>query len=333
MNSTEHGANEPLMQAIDWAVKVRFNQPDAETRLAFESWLHASAAHAAAWQRVLAVQGRFAQLPSEITKGVLDTVEQSRASGQAQRRATLKLLLLAAVIGPSAWVLNRHTPWQRYLASETTSTGEIRTVRLADGTMLTLNTSTAVSVEFNQTHRRIVLHQGEILIETGADSVHRTAAGEKRPFAVLTSFGEIRALGTRFAVRRAANGARVHLEQGALALSAAAGSARKLVQPGQSWWMDDGNITPAEPSGLGMTDWANGLLVADAARLEDFIAELSRYRHGIISCERDIAGIAVSGLYHLSDIGQTLQFLSATLKLEIRYFTPYWIRLARRSPA
>lgn len=332
MNGVVNSADPYLEQAVDWAIKVQFNQPDAQTRLAFEAWLNASAAHATAWQRILAVQGRFTQLPPATTKGVLDAVDQSRASGQTQRRAALRLLLLAAVIGPSAWMANRLTPWQRYLADVCTAVGEMRTLHLADGTTLTLNTNSAVSVEFNQAHRRIVLQQGEILVDTGADSGQQADTGMKRPFSVHTSFGEIQAMGTRFAVRLdAANArARAHLEYGALALTAANGSARQLVQPGQSWWLYRDKIMQVERSGLGTTDWANGLLVADGVRLDEVIAELSRYRRGTISCDREIAGLTVSGLYHLSDIEQTLRFLSATMHLTVRNFTPYWTRLSRR---
>jgi transmembrane sensor len=81
-------------------------------------------------------------------------------------------------------------------------------VTLADGTLLNLNTHSAVDVRFDETTRLIVLHEGEIMVETG----HNDA----RPFIVKTRDGSLRALGTRFMVKREDDGTRLSVLQSRL---------------------------------------------------------------------------------------------------------------------
>ncbi|WP_233149303.1 FecR domain-containing protein [Herbaspirillum camelliae] len=318
------------MQAVDWALKVQFNQPNDDTRIAFERWLQADPANAAAWKRVSSVQANFKNLPTGVAKGVLDAVEKSRTGSRASRRTALKLLLLTAVVGPTAWVINRETPWQRLIASESTSVGEIRTIHLDDGTAVTLNTDTAISVAFEEHRREIHIHRGEILVSTGMDAAFTSQGQPKRPFWVATKFGMLQALGTRFIVRLDDDRARVSLQEGAIELTPATGGDVIRVAPGQTWWLYKDRGVLAEASGIGISEWADGLIVANDARLDDLAAEIARYRRGVISCDQDIAGLRVSGLYHLGDTDKTLRFLATTQPVEVRYMTRYWVRIASR---
>ncbi|MGK9563911.1 FecR domain-containing protein, partial [Salmonella enterica subsp. enterica] len=83
--------------------------------------------------------------------------------------------------------------------------GEQRQLRLADGTLLNLNTHSAVDVQFDDSTRRIVLQEGEIMVETGH--------GDPRPFIVQTRDGSLLALGTRFMVKREDDGTRLSVLQ------------------------------------------------------------------------------------------------------------------------
>ena len=77
-----------------------------------------------------------------------------------------------------------------WLADYRTGTGERRTVTLADGSELTLNTRTSVDVSMDPTRRLLVLREGEILVQT-AHSLAGPGAGAKdgRPFMVHTPQG------------------------------------------------------------------------------------------------------------------------------------------------
>ncbi|GAB3096732.1 DUF4880 domain-containing protein [Aestuariicella hydrocarbonica] len=73
-----------------------------------------------------------------------------------------------------------------------TSIGERSTVRLVDGSSITLNTNSLVEVEFTDSYRLISLIRGEIHVKVAKD--------EKRPLAVMANGKVAQAVGTEFNV-------------------------------------------------------------------------------------------------------------------------------------
>lgn len=72
--------------------------------------------------------------------------------------------------------------------------GETRELALEDGSVITLNTDSQVSVKLTRNRREIELTRGEALFEVSPDKT--------RPFVVLAGATEAQALGTSFSVRR-----------------------------------------------------------------------------------------------------------------------------------
>ena len=77
---------------------------------------------------------------------------------------------------------------------------------LADGSIIRLNTNTRITVSYDRAQRHISLHQGEIFL--------RVARNVERPLVVATERGEVRALGTAFAVRLKDQGISVTVTEG-----------------------------------------------------------------------------------------------------------------------
>ncbi|MGV2834146.1 hypothetical protein ACNPOQ_10385, partial [Pseudomonas shirazensis] len=76
--------------------------------------------------------------------------------------------------------------------------------------------------------------------------------------------------------------------------------------------------------------WVDGMLVAAQMRLADFLDELSRYRHGRLSCSEQVANLRISGSYPLDDSERILQMLEVALPVSVRRFTRYWVTVERR---
>ena len=91
-----------------------------------------------------------------------------------------------------------------------------------------------------------------------------------------------------------------------------------------------GPALPFDPDGAA---WVDGMLVASGMRLADFLAELERHRPGRLRCDPGVAGLRVSGSYPLADTGRILDALAATLGLEIRFLSRYWVSLGRAALA
>ncbi|MCH5770598.1 iron dicitrate transport regulator FecR, partial [Salmonella enterica] len=52
--------------------------------------------------------------------------------------------------------------------------------------------------------------------------------------------------------------------------------------------------------------WLDGMLLADAMPLADFLAELGRYRPGVLRCSPDAASLRVVGAFPVADTDQVL---------------------------
>lgn len=317
-------------EAIQWSVRLDFNTPSPATRKAFEQWLQARPAHALAWERVQSLRNDFGRMPPRLALDTLDAAQRLRQSRLASRRRALKLLSVSGLAAATGWLAYAHAPWQRLLASASTSVGEQRTVRLDDGSTIVLNTDTAIRTELDLQQRLVVLSRGEILVTTGADA----AAPGHRPFRVRTPFGDLQALGTRFVVRLQEERAVVSVQEGAVRMLPAKGAkdgATETATPGSQWWLSADSSTQAPPPDFGADDWADGVMAGRAIRLGDLVAELGRYRHGRISCDERVAGLRLSGTFHVRQTEQVLQLIAQTQPVSISRHTRWWIHVGPAS--
>lgn len=308
-------------EAIAWSVKLNFGSPDPETCAAFERWRRAAPLHERAWVRMQALNADFTAVPQGLALDTLIAMGTAHDARRQQRRALVKGMLLLGGLTGTGWAVREHTPWQRMLADVSTGVGVRDLVTLEDGTFLALNTDSAVSVRMEGDKRVLVLYRGEISIQTGADALSPI----KRPFLVQTPYGAVQALGTRFVVRLDDDCARVSVQQHAVALRPADGAAPVIAETGQTAQLDRLGARLMSKPAMVADAWLDGAIEGTDMRLSDLLAELSRYRHGRISCAPEVADLRVSGTYHVNDTDRTLAFLAQTLPIRLRYRTRYWV--------
>ncbi len=227
--------------------------------------------------------------------------------------------------GGAALGLYSTPPWRVLTAGLRTATGERRTVTLPDGGMLYLNTGSAVDVDYGSERRLLRLYQGEVLVQTAPDNAGR------RPFEVLTSDGSVRALGTRFSVRRDEDATRVAVFQDAVLLQPAdPGAAPLRLSAGQQSLLTARAAAAPQPVLPSQAAWVDGRLVAIDQPLGDFIAELARYRSGSLTCDPAVAHLRLSGAFRLADTDAVLENVAASLPVALRTRTRYWVRVVPR---
>lgn len=312
--------------AAAWLVRLH-NAPTPDDIAACARWRAADAEHERAWQRAQKIDEKFGLLHPGVG---LTTLGRDK---RLDRRAALKALSVLLVAGPAGYAAYRAAPWREWTADESTATGERRTVVLADGTRVDLNTATAFDIAFSSTERRLVLHAGEILVETGADANRTSGASANfRPFVVQTSHGRIRALGTRFVVRKeqggSAHATQVAVLRGAVEITPAAmPRLTRVVAAGQQTRFTDTSIDPDTAADPHIADWSRGVLFADRVRLGDFVAELGRYRQGVLRCDAAVADLRITGAFQIGDTDNILAALPDALPVRVVYRTRYWVTI------
>ncbi|MGE0802818.1 MAG: FecR domain-containing protein [Lautropia sp.] len=319
VDSTAEAAFRVLQEAAEWFALLRSPSAGTQDIERWRSWLAADAAHREAWARVEAISGKFERLPTD-DKPAARHVLDAAAERQATRRRAIRVLSLLCGTGAGAWAVGRFTPWQSWTAAYRTGTGESREVRLADGASIWLNTDTAIDVDYSATLRRIVLRTGEILVQTEPDT-----AAPPRPFVVEADQGRLHALGTRFSARRLDDAGLVAVFDGAVEIrprNPAAGT--RVVRAGEQARFTASGVAPVTPAEMTRQSWVKGLLVAENMRLEDFLSELSRYRHGYLGCDPAVADVRIVGTYALADTDRVLAALEATLPVRVRARLPWW---------
>lgn len=309
-------------QAATWIVRLGEN-PRPEDLAACARWRAADPEHERAWQRVQRLGEKFGALPAGLGMSAL---------GRAQRdgrRAALKTLAAAATIVPAGYLGHRLLPWDAWMADARTATGERRTVALADGTRIDMNTASAIDIRFDANERRVVLVAGEILVETGRDANNPSA--HYRPFIVQTPQGRMRALGTRFVVRK--DGERDATELSVLhsaveVTPVSAPSRRRVIASGEQVRFFADAIDATGPADAHVADWTRGVLFADAMRVDRFAAELNRYRPGLLRCDPAVAGLTITGAFQLDNTDTILAALPLTLPVRVLARTRYWVTIA-----
>lgn len=322
-------------QAVGWYVRRASEPPVPEADAAFSNWYTAHPDHARAWQRLQAMDGRLRgsteRVPAPIARAAL-----VHAAGVPRRRL-LKTLAWAGVGGSALYLALDEVPWRsqlaRTMADARTATGERRDLVLPDGTLLLLNTATALDIRFDAQRRLIALHAGEIRVVTAHDP-----AG--RPFMVSTRDGTLTPVGTRFTVRRdevphevpddPQGFTRLAVEQGAVEIRVASAVPGRpvLVQAGEQARFSRGGVDAREPLDEAAQSWTDGKLSVSRMRLADLLRELERYRPGRLRCDPAVADLRVTGVWPLADVEATdrvLASLEKTLPVRVSSFTRYWV--------
>jgi transmembrane sensor len=308
---------EVLEEAAEWLMRLSENDLSDSERAEWQRWKVSTPERDRAWARAQLLQSKLGGLPPSLAMSALD-----RPSYPERRAALGKLALLLALM-PVGWGTWKLAQSQQWTADFRTRVGERRELTLADGSHITLNTDTAIDVLFDSRQRRVHLREGEILVQTAQDA--------SRPFLVSTRQGRMQALGTRFIVRELSARAHLAVLEGAVQVVLADNrqTAPMIVNAGQRTEFSAQQFGALTPTDQNVGAWVQGMLMADNMRLADFVAELTRYRHGFVRYDPAIANLRISGAFPISDTQRTLNMLVQTYPvLANGHLNGYWVTLS-----
>jgi len=311
---------------------ARLRGPNAEGwKAEFEAWRKSDRLHAEAYDRASGWFALGAQLKQD--EG------QADAADDRPRKRSWSLpasgLAIAASIGV-LFALASHAPWLSVAHVEATAARPVtyaaalqqqRTIGLADGSTVTLDAASSVSVDLRPDRRVLKLVVGRARFDV---------AHERRPFVVIAGPSIITAHGTVFDVTYApGHPAVVRLLRGAVDVD---GNARIAHRAHQS--LSTGDEVMAESSTqigapsrftIGQTQWLTGLIDYDHTRLNAVLAQANHQsRTQIVLDDPRSAGLAVSGSFRIDDTPRLASELATLFNLDARPQADGRIVLERR---
>jgi transmembrane sensor len=287
-------SEEARAQAADWHARLnKLDVPYADMQ-AWQAWM-AIDANKKAYDEVEAFWRRSEALKADPDIKTLMADALARTAPQSlappRRRPYAPILALAVV----AMVAGGYVLWGPRVYS--TGVGEQRTIQLADGSTVMLDTDSQVAVRFTGAKRDLRLGRGQALFDVAHDS--------KRPFVVTAGATSVTALGTRFDVRREAKGATVTLVRGSVEVRE-----RDRDSAPQVWRLTPGqrvatHASATKPSAVDVdtaTSWTSGRLVFHAVPLRTAVAEFNRYeRQKIEVADGPVGDELISGVFAIGD--------------------------------
>jgi transmembrane sensor len=315
-------------EAAVWVWRMDSDAVSAANRDAFNSWLRRDSRHRRAYEDLTGVWTGLNGLAEAKREEKIATFTGSSAGGRRAGRNAWWGAAAAAIVAAIAVAA-----WMRMgseLQTLATAVGEQRSVTLADGSVVSLNTNTIVETHLQRSVREIYLRQGEAHFQVAHD--------RSRPFLVHAGDAVVRAVGTQFEVRLRSdqhvdvvvNEGRVEVrsEDAAEPASSAPGVrvARSHVHTlaaGQqlSSTGNDYSVMPVSTHRLSsVLAWRDGAVVFDGETLSDAIAEIGRYTdERIIVNDPQVAALRVGGRYRTGDVQAFFDALQTAFPVSIRH--------------
>ncbi|MFY8095381.1 MAG: FecR family protein [Niveispirillum sp.] len=307
-----------LEQAADWHARLQ-GDADQAVWLAFTEWLEADPRHRDAYDVVERTWRQLDRVPAETTTAtVIDLTTRRRPAPQPgpqpaspSRRWFLGGAAAAAAAMLAVTLTGRQGSGPTPEIFETPK-GQRRTIQLADGSSVTLNSGTRLTVAITEDRRAVVLEQGEALFDVTKDP--------SRPFTVAAGEQLVTVVGTAFNVRHLDQAVTVTVTRGRVEVGGRDGRGKVGLTPGQQI-----SARPGQAAGpvktvdaQAATAWTDGRLSFDNAPLPQVLAELSHHYPVSMRTDGAAAALHFSGVLRLeADQGQTLAALRGLLPIAV----------------
>jgi transmembrane sensor len=289
-------------RAMEWYIKLR--DSDQRSTSAFEDWKRADLTHEFAYSEVVAM---FAATTRPSRRAMHHyhrhwrPVRNNRFWRYAGFAIAASIALLVA--SPAIDTL-------RYMGADAaTRPGEMKTVRLSDGSRITLNSASAIDVSMRPDHRAIRLLRGEAYFDV--------AKNPHRPFTVDAGKAAVQVLGTKFNIRMNPDQSIVSVTEGRVRTVSAGMPDKPIILVGGQEAMVSEDSIQLRPMDTYATDaWRRHVITFQLTPLRTVVQELNRYRsHNIYIANQSLVNLRVTGIFSTDKPSDALKALEANLGL------------------
>ncbi|NNE40197.1 MAG: DUF4880 domain-containing protein [Marinicaulis sp.] len=301
--------------AAQWAARSISGDFSDGDRRALQRWLQANPSHAQAFDQYIEIAEQASDIADLIREDTLvrDLEKFSRESTN-RRSWWVAGPAMAASIAAAGLFFFQSAPdidngWREFA----TARGETKEVRLADGSLVTLNTDTELRILMTDAERRIELSKGEALFDVVRDN--------DRKFVVASKAADTIVRGTRFNVEQTTNDTIVSVLSGVVEVDPIADEKNALPVT-----LIAGHAVVVHSSGAHdpvvafnpdiVSAWRRGFERYENQRLAYVVSDLNRYFDRPIVI-RDVAleNLPVTGGFDVTNQALVVQALSAALSI------------------
>lgn len=345
-------------EAVSWHVRLTSGDVKTSDKAQFEEWRSRSPAHGQAYQKIVTLwdqldipllthrklhgeiaednsaAGRLSETPESSfsqrekvgMRGLKSNFKTPLPVGEGMFRSTQQLnnwgkglaiaVSIAIVVAFGLYPDYLRNPWADYR----THIGEHAIINLADGSVVYLNTDSAIKTTINNHERHVVLLRGEAEFEVA----HET----QRPFTVSSGQITTLAVGTKFLVRYDGIQGLVTLLEGKVRTSGIPIDSQTkneaILKPGEQVAFQDNHISPITHPDIANADaWKKGRLLMNFVTLEQALTEINRYRRGTVKLLDDkLAKHEINAAIDIGNIDAWLDALQDTLPLHVHRVGP-----------
>lgn len=308
-------------QATEWYVRLQADGVSEQDFSEFQVWLKQDQRHQRAWQCLEQFGLSLTNIKHPLLHQAIAVIEQKEKKLQLY---SLKSIIWVLVFGTgvfSLYQVEHQQLWQQWQADYKTRVGEQMQLKLADGSQITLNTNTAINVNYNASERKIELIKGEIQIDVRQDIHHRQ-------FWVQSRDGIMQDVGTRFNIRQNAHSTVLAVTEGEVQVTTHKSKEKANIQANQQVSFSKQSIQNIEPLHSKYRSWPNGTLNVYKMPLTEFVLELDRYHHGKLRYDHNIAGLEVSGVFPIQDSEKVLHSLEQQLPIKVESEFYHWKKIS-----
>jgi transmembrane sensor len=350
-------------QAADWFVNNRSAVAEEQERVTFMNWLRTSPLHVEEYLRIAAISRDLHAVAADprvsLEELLADAKDDRSLSDGADHAATLRHPAERAtrakrsgwlpawhfgVIATGLIVVLAGVVWHWVGAPKDAETavrfatghGEQRSFTLTDGSLVQLNTDSALRVAFDQKERFVELTQGQVYFSVAKDP--------QRRFRVIVNGAEIVAVGTQFDIYRHDQSVLVTVTEGHIAVYGGSehASPQGMAASGRPVSVDAGEQirigaaavleSPTKAALKQNESWRSGRIVFEDQPLSQVVEQFNRYAKVPIEVS-DVAlqSVRIGGTFDALDIDSFCAFLQRIDGVVITR-TPKRIDISRRSP-
>jgi transmembrane sensor len=280
-------------RAVEWIVQRQTAESwSEEDQASLDAWLAESSEHLLAYWRAEDGWKR-----TELLGALRSFRPQTRQNPDRTRIVWARRAAVAAIVAVAGVVAANYfgeTP-QPSEFTYSTVVGEHKTLALADGSQIEMNTDTVLRAS----RRKVVLLKGEAYFQIKHDAAH--------PFMVYASGHRIVDLGTKFVVKSAPDRVEVALVEGSARVDSdgKASIHSALLKPGDVAVATATSISVTKKTAPALAKelaWRHGNLVFDNTALADVAAEFNRYnRQKIVITDPKVARLTIVGTFPAND--------------------------------